>query len=41
MKKNSSSHHPNETSGLGCPSAMCTDGHPYAWTWCSLWTNCD
>jgi len=33
----------SSTSGLGCPSAMCTDGHPkaYAWTCCSLWTNCD
>jgi len=29
------------TYGLGCPSATCTDGHPYAWTWCSSWTNCD
>ncbi|KAI3372230.1 hypothetical protein L3Q82_022743 [Scortum barcoo] len=21
--------------------ATCTDGHPYAQTWCSLWTNRD
>lgn len=25
----------------GCPSAMCTYEHPYARTWCLLWTNCD
>ena len=29
------------TSGLGCLGAACTEGHPYAWTWCSLWTNCE
>lgn len=23
------------------PGAICTDGHPYAWTWCLFWINCD
>lgn len=31
----------SSTSGSGCPGAICTDGHPYVWTWCLLWTRYD